>query len=592
MDVGDATLKLTGDTRDLDRALEATKGKVDAAMQKMSGAFRGAGIALTGLGVAGLAMVSSARKMNAQLGQTGMTIGATTKEMRALALSTTNVTFPLKSVTETFELLARAGVKDQEVLAATATAFDTLGDAIGMPAELVTAKLIPTMKTFNLTATEMAGKTDSLTYLFKKTTVSLDDFNRMIGYVEPELVEMGLTTEDMVAILAELEKQGYSGEVMTRHFRKAVTLAKKEQIPLNEALGITTETLESYKTELEGATGMTQEYADEANKQYGIMDKLKQKWSEITFQLGSLLTPLEPVLGMMTALGPVLIFLSTSAGVAAVKWALHAAALVANAVAFTVLHPLMAAQIAITKLLTVAQWLWNAAMTANPIGLVIIAIAALIAAGILLWKNWDKVKEKCLEIFGAIKDFIIDTFNAIKDFFVKTWDSIRDTTVDVWNRIKDFFVGLWNTITGVFIDAWDRLKRGAKKAFEAVANAMLWPIEKAVNAIIWSLNLVVRAINDVINAMNVIPGVDIPNVPEIPGWTAPHIELIKGGIVRRPIIAKLGEKPEAVIPLDRAGGMLGYRTANIVIELEGIVLAQALGEPLVDELRIRTAVKH
>jgi len=44
-----------------------------------------------------------------------------------------------------------------------------------------------------------------------------------------------------------------------------------------------------------------------------------------------------------------------------------------------------------TKAVTAAQWLWNAALTANPIGLVIIAIAALIAGGIALYKNWDSI---------------------------------------------------------------------------------------------------------------------------------------------------------------------------------------------------------
>ncbi len=310
MNLGDAVLKIKGDTKDLDKSLKGMDTKVKSSMQKMQKSMQAVGIAFTAAGAAGLAFVSSARKMNAQLGQTGLTIGATAGEMRKLALSTTNVTFPLKSVIATFDLLARAGVRDQKVLKTTAIAFDTLGDAIGMDANLVTERLIPTMKTFGLTAGELADKTDALTYLFKKTTVSLDDFNRMIGYVEPELVEMGLTTEDMIAILAELEKQGYSGEVMTRHFRKAVTLAKQEQIPLNEALGITTKTIAEYKVELGGAVGMTQEYADVANKQYGIMDKLKQRFSELSLRLGSLLTPLEPVLAAMTALGPALLGLS------------------------------------------------------------------------------------------------------------------------------------------------------------------------------------------------------------------------------------------------------------------------------------------
>ncbi len=63
-----------------------------------------------------------------------------------------------------------------------------------------------------------------------------------------------------------------------------------------------------------------------------------------------------------------------------------------------------------------------------------------------------------------------------------------------------------------------------------------------------------------------------------------------GGIAMRPINARIAERgPEAVIPLSRAGI---FGTANIIIELDGMVLAEALGEPLVDEIRIRTGAKN
>ncbi|MCB5259638.1 MAG: hypothetical protein LHW48_04085 [Candidatus Cloacimonetes bacterium] len=45
-----------------------------------------------------------------------------------------------------------------------------------------------------------------------------------------------------------------------------------------------------------------------------------------------------------------------------------------------------------TGIVTAAQWAWNAALNANPIGLVVIGIAALIAVGTLLIRNWDNVK--------------------------------------------------------------------------------------------------------------------------------------------------------------------------------------------------------
>ncbi len=59
-----------------------------------------------------------------------------------------------------------------------------------------------------------------------------------------------------------------------------------------------------------------------------------------------------------------------------------------------------------------------------------------------------------------------------------------------------------------------------------------------------------------------------------------------GGIVTRPTLAMIGEKgPEAVVPLGK-----GMGTANIYIELDGKIIARAIGQPLVDEIRLRTGV--
>lgn len=491
--------------------------------QKVQKGMRVMGLAFTAVGAAGLAIIQSTKKVNAQLGVTAMTLGSTTKEMRALTLATTNVTFPIEEVTATFDLLARAGVRDEEVLKEVATAFDTLGDAINMPASQVTKNLVPAMKTFNLTAPEMASKTDKLTHLFRNTTVTLDDFNKMVGYVTPDLIEMGLTTEDMISILAELENQGYSGVTMTREFQKAVNKARKEQIPLNEALGITTETMTGYKEELEDTTGLTQEYADVANEQYTLMDKLKQKWSELTLKASSFLEPLEPILSGMTALGPLMMVMSTSAGTAAVKWALHTAALVAHKVA------LVASTIAI-KAVAVAQWLWNAAMTANPIGIIIVAIGALIAIGIALWKNWDKVVEffkgaweKLKAGFAAVKDFFINIWNSLVGIFKEHWDKILAILFPAigipiliarnWDAIVGFFKGIWEAIVGFFDEAWTTIKAG----FFA------------------GVNFVIDQLNKLINLINKIPGVDIGEISQV-GAESNLKKMQHGGMITEPTL--------------------------------------------------------
>lgn len=78
-------------------------------------------------------------------------------------------------------------------------------------------------------------------------------------------------------------------------------------------------------------------------------------------------------------------------------------------------------QTAATGAATAAQTGLNAAMSANPIGAVILRIEGAIAVGVLLYKNWDTVKAKAGEVwnsiktaFGGIRDSIVNAFSAAK----------------------------------------------------------------------------------------------------------------------------------------------------------------------------------
>lgn len=100
------------------------------------------------------------------------------------------------------------------------------------------------------------------------------------------------------------------------------------------------------------------------------------------------------------------------------------------------------------SLATVAQWALNAAMTANPIGLVVVGIGALIAAGVLLYKNWDTITAALSSAWNWFQNLI----KSISDFafvltgpiapillLIKHFDAVKNAVGGAIDSVKNFF---------------------------------------------------------------------------------------------------------------------------------------------------------
>jgi hypothetical protein len=521
-----------------DQASKELEG-VTKTIDKLSGQLKVVGAAMTAVGVAGLKMVADAKELNAALAQTGITVGMTTNEMRAIAMGLTDVSSPLKEVTATLEVLARAGIRGEEQLKATAKAFDALGDATGAAANEVAATLIPAFKTFGMEIPSSAGDLDKFTWLVKNTSVDLSDFASAMNYVAREGGDLGVTLNDMIAIMAVLESRGITGTAATMTFRQAVTEAANTGKSLNDVLGITSEQLAEYNQKIgEDAVGATKKYADAANTQYSLMDKLKQKFEELGLAAGSLLEPLEPILGVMTALGPAMIFFSTASGKAVITTTALIAKLVAQAAV------LVATKVA-TVAATVAQWALNVAMSANPIGLIILAVAGLVAGIIALVKHWDDVKAALSKVW----DWMKTAFQTVVDFFKKAWDAIVKAFEFVGDKIKaafqavgDFFQTIWDGIVNIF--------KTAANFIAGIINAVIGGFEGFLNFFVEGINFFVQGLNSIVGLVNkALPGgIEIPLVPVLGEIKLGRIPLLDaGGLIQGPGVFAVGEGVKEIV---------------------------------------------
>ena len=276
---------------------------------------------------------------------------------------------------------------------------------------------------------------------------------------------------------------------------------------------------------------------------------------------------------------------------------------------------------------TIAQLGLNAAMlpTIGVAAAIVIGIGALIAAGVLLYKNWDKVKEVAEKVWDAIKRAAMAAINWLKNNWplvvgiltgpfglaiaeiIKHWGAIRNAVTSAVNAILNWVRDNWKLLVSILTGPigaavvavatnWDKIENGAKAAVNAIKNAFgtipafLRGLVDHFGAIGQALAAALKApLNAVLRAWNAlkIPGfkVKIPGpLPDIkfPGFGFPHIDLLaKGGIVKAPTLAMLGEAgPEAVIPLAGRGGAGPFNVRVYIgeTELRGVVRTEVRDE--------------
>lgn len=116
----------------------------------------------------------------------------------------------------------------------------------------------------------------------------------------------------------------------------------------------------------------------------------------------------------------------------------------------------------------------NATMAANPIVLIVAAIAGLVAAFVVLWKKcegfrnfWKNLWDGIKNVFNAVVTWFQQAAQTLVNIFQTAWNGIKKA----WSGVGNFFKGIWQGITGIFksADSWLSNKFGA--AWTGIKNA-------------------------------------------------------------------------------------------------------------------------
>ena len=331
-------------------------------------------------------------------------------------------------------------------------------------------------------------------------TQKMKDGHIQIGNTKVAVQDANGNFRDMTDIIADVTKatDGMGDAEKTAALQSTFTADSIK------AMGILCNTgaddIDKFTKSLENSKGSAQKMSDMMNNTLsGSIKKLGSMWEYTANTLGDTTGPLSLIIGLLTKAveafsklpGPVKQFIITIALIAA---AVGPTLLIIGKMidsfikikdtigilkgAFGVLNGSIGSLItgALGKIggfitgsvMPALSSLWGVLM-ANPIILVIAAIAALVAGFIYLWNNCEGFRQFWIDLWDKIKNTCQPAIDAIK----KAFEDLIPQLQGIWHGIVEFFTGIGNILKGIFSGDWDQIKQGLVQCWDGIKTAAI-----------------------------------------------------------------------------------------------------------------------
>lgn len=458
--------KIAIDNTEANNALDDTTTRAHGSADETESAFAKIGgvaknIAL-GIGAVGLAVggafvgaVESTREYRAEMGlleSAFVTAGHSSKEAKQTYSELNAVLGDSGQAVEASQHLALIADNEEELAGLTHTltgVYATFGESL--PLEGLAEGI-----NHSASLGEVQG---SLADALEWSGITVEDFNDKLAKLKTEEERQDL-------IVKTLEKTYNSAANQYKETNKDIIESRKAQERLSDAMAEVGRVGEPIMTAIKNAiAGMAEKavpvIVDMVEGFRDMATWIKQNQDTVQAWIGV-------IIGATTAVGTFILIISWGKIMTAA----------ANAI----------------KVVRTAMLAFNAVLLANPIGLVVAAIAGLVAAFIYLWNNvegfrnfwksaWNTIKSLASSAGKAIQKALVDAWNGAKKawsgvgkFFRDIWSSIKKAfsatkswfsnlfksalngVKSAWNGAKSFFSGIWSGIRGVFgsVGSWFR----------------------------------------------------------------------------------------------------------------------------------------
>lgn len=346
-------------------------------------------------------------------------------------------------------VLQAKGVVEDDVLKAGITS----AGIFGLQADTI-KKLLPGMadlavkeKGINVTSEDMANYGKLLGKAMSGQTGALKKAGIVLDKHQEQIMKTGTETQK-AALLADLLKKKVGGvnEAMAQTDQGRIQQLKNDFGDFQEEIGavvlpVMAEFSSWFMSQLPSIREQFQQLIDKGKAFVTENQPQFEQIKETIFGLGKV--TIETVGFIITNFDKIAPVVATVVGAFATyktAMAIQKTYTMAMTTAEFVKNAVLATGAGVVNAITVAQWAWNAAMSANPIAIVIIGITALIAIGIALYKNWDTVKARATALWNSLMNFLKPAIDVVKGAFDSLMGGIN-AVIGGFNKVKDSIGG-------------------------------------------------------------------------------------------------------------------------------------------------------
>ena len=413
------------------------------------------------------------------------------------------------------DMLAYAQNNANTTAAALGEAFKNCAanmNAAGQDAETTTS-LLAMLANQGLKGSE-AGT--ALSAVMRDMTAKMKDGKIAIGDTQVAVMDANGNYRDMTDILADVEKatQGMGDAERASALQSTFTAdsIKGLNMILNAGVGEAAD----FEKALRDSGGTAKETAAIMNDNLnGDLTALNSKLEGVQISLYEKFEPalragVDALSGLLDAVQFVVDH-STEFIAAVAAMGAGIAAYLAYTTAMTIMTQGWQALTIVTKTQAAAQAALNAVMALNPIGILIAAIVALVAAFVVLWNKSEAFRNFWLGLWDKIKNAVKPVIESITKWFSEAWETIKKA----WNDAGVFFSDLWNNIKSVTSNIWKGIKtaistviNNIKSVITTVFNAIkkvittIWNGIKTATSTVW--NVIKTVVNTYINGIKTI----------------------------------------------------------------------------------------